>query len=298
MLDQPALAGTAISVSPTSHGATIRVHSALDPAFRRPSGSRAPSFSPTLQGVLPTGSMLLLDTESLARAVPRVLTAAATMGIAGRIGPLLARLGAALSAEGVNVPSLMSLFSGETAVAIVPTRFVGGVPQSSSLVILAKVRDEAATEDELGSLETPLTQLFPPPSDGPGQAPVFNDRRVAGITARQLALAPGLQLDYAVFHNMLVVSTSLDGIAGVAHHARSLAHDRGFESTQANRPEHVSSLVFLDFSQLLTLGEQTGLIRSGQLTKVRPDLDRVRAIGLDSTSGESDTTAELYLQIS
>ncbi len=60
----------------------------------------------------------------------------------------------------------------------------------------------------------------------------------------------------------------------------------------------MTSLLFLDFSQLLSLGEQTGLTRSVRLTAVRPDLEKVRAVGLDSTSGEADTTAELFLQIS
>jgi len=30
---------------------------------------------------------------------------------------------------------------------------------------------------------------------------------------------------------------------------------------------------------------------------LRPDLEKIRAIGLDSTSGESDTTSELFIDI-
>jgi hypothetical protein len=59
----------------------------------------------------------------------------------------------------------------------------------------------------------------------------------------------------------------------------------------------VTSLLFLDFSQLLSLGEQTGLTRSGRFRELGPDLAKVRAIGLSSTSGEADTTVELLLQI-
>jgi hypothetical protein len=59
----------------------------------------------------------------------------------------------------------------------------------------------------------------------------------------------------------------------------------------------VTSLLFLDFSKLLSLGEQTGLLGGARLTALRPDLEKVRTVGLDSTSGEADTTAELFLQI-
>jgi hypothetical protein len=59
-----------------------------------------------------------------------------------------------------------------------------------------------------------------------------------------------------------------------------------------------TSLLFLDFSQLLSLGEQTGLTRSAAFEALRPDLERIRAVGLNSASGEADTTAELILQIS
>jgi hypothetical protein len=292
LLDQPALTGTTISISAVSGGARIRIHSALDPTLKRVSGERAGSFAPTLQGVLPSGSMMLIDVKGIARAAPRLLAAASTMGIASRVAPLLSRLGAALGTEGVNVPSIVSLFGGETAVAMVPT---SGAP---SLVVVSRTRNQPAALGELAAVQAPLTQLFPIPSDGPGQAPEFNDRPVGGITAHQLSLGPDLQVDYAVFHGLIVVSTSLEAIAEILHHRRSLAGDHGFRSALGDRPDHITSLVFLDFSQLLSLGEQTGLVRSGQLTALRQDLDSVHAIGLSSTSGESDTTAELFLHIS
>jgi hypothetical protein len=165
-------------------------------------------------------------------------------------------------------------------------------------VIVAPTRDEARTRAALAALQAPLAQLFPPPRTGPGQAPVFNDRQVAGIIAHQLVLAPGLEFDYAVFDGKLVVSTSLGGIAGVRSHDRALSDDKAYRATLGQRPERVTSLLFLDFNQLLSLGEQTGLTRSARFRALRPDLDKVRAIGLSSTSGEAESTAELFLQIS
>jgi hypothetical protein len=149
----------------------------------------------------------------------------------------------------------------------------------------------------MAGLEGPLSQLFAPPSTGPGQAPVLGDVQVAGVTVHQLSLAAGLQLDYAVFHGLVVVSTSLQAIAGVAKNSHPLSGDAAYQATLADRPDQVTSLLFLDFSQLLSLGEQTGLTRGAQLSALRPDLRKIRAIGLDSTRGEADTTAELFLQI-
>jgi hypothetical protein len=65
----------------------------------------------------------------------------------------------------------------------------------------------------------------------------------------------------------------------------------------SSRPGQVSSLVFLDFNQLLSLAEQTGLFRGARYRLLRPDLEKVRAVGLTSTRGEADSTAELFLQI-
>ena len=144
----------------------------------------------------------------------------------------------------------------------------------------------------------PLSQLFPAPASGSGQVPQFSDHLIDGVTAHQLSLAPGLELDYAVFRGLVVISTSLNGIGAVASHARALADQPSYSAALGSRPQQVSSLVFLDFSQLLSLAEQTGLFRGSRYRLLRPDLERVRAVGLTSTRGEADSTAELFLQIS
>ena len=59
----------------------------------------------------------------------------------------------------------------------------------------------------------------------------------------------------------------------------------------------MSSILFTDFNQLLSLGEQTGLTSGTRLRELLPDLEKIRAIGLSSTSADSDTTTELRLEI-
>ena len=117
------------------------------------------------------------------------------------------------------------------------------------------------------------------------------------MTARQFAFAPGLQLDYAVVGDQVVISTSLAGIAAVANVRHALSDDGTFRRASPDRPSRVTSLLFLDFSQLLSLGEHTGLVRSSLVRRLSPDLDRIRAAGASSTGGETDTTAELFLEI-
>ena len=114
---------------------------------------------------------------------------------------------------------ITSVFGGETAVAISP----GPTP---SLLIVARTRDQAATQSELAGLEAPLTTLFPAPSSGPGQIPGLADQQVGGVTVHELGLGPGLQLDYAVFGGLVVVSTSVSAIDQVVRPGHSLADER------------------------------------------------------------------------
>jgi Protein of unknown function (DUF3352) len=78
LLDQPALEGLTVSISPAPGGARIRVHSALDPSLVRVAGGRAEPFTPSLARELPSGSTLMLDVSDLSRVVPRVLGAGAS----------------------------------------------------------------------------------------------------------------------------------------------------------------------------------------------------------------------------
>jgi hypothetical protein len=288
----PALAGIALSISPQSTGAKLRLHSALDPTLARLSHSGASSFEPSLPKLVPAGSQLLFDARGLTNAAPRVLSAAAMVGIGAQIEPLLTKLGSALAAEGVDTHAVSSLFSGESAVAIIPTASL-----APALTVIARTSNESSARQQLAQLEVPLSQLFPAPDAGPGQAPLVNDTVVDGVTVHQLSLTPGLQLDYAVFNGLAVLSTSRDGIASVISRQYSLADSPRFKAATAGRPDRVTSLLFLDFSQLLGLGEQTGLTGKARLRALLPDLQEIRSVGLSSTSGEADTTAQLSIQI-
>lgn len=290
LLYQPALQGVAIGVEPTAGGARVLIHSALDPTLQR-LGSGQPTFTPTLQNVLPAGSLLMLDVHGLDRAAPALLRAGTVGGVAAGVGQLLSRLGGALGAEGVNLHAVTSLFSGETAVGVVPGA------QSPTLVIVARARDQAQVLRQLAELEIPLSQLFQPPSAGPGSVPELGERSIDGVTDHQLSLTGGLELDYAVFHGLVVISTSVSGIAAVAGRTRTLAEDPAFRGVLAGHPARLTSLVYMALPQLVALGRRTDLISGAGFRRLAPDLAAVAAAGLSTTRSAGESSVRLNLRL-
>ena len=293
LLSQPATTATTISVSPASGGVRVRVHGALSAGLLKLTG-RPQQFKPKLPDVLPTGSMVLVDAARLDTAAPRILAALGSLGIADRVQPLIGRLGSALSAQSVHLGNVLELLHGEAAVALIP----GAAGAAPAPAIIARVTNQAQARQTLANLEVPLQQLFPAPGSGPGQEAEWNDEQVAGVTVHELGVTPGLQLDYAVFDGLAVVSTSPGAIGAIASHAHPLSADAAYRTAVGDQAKRVTSLVSIDFSQLLSLAEQTGLTHGASVGAIGPDLARIHAVGLTSAAGENDTTAELFLQIS
>jgi uncharacterized protein DUF3352 len=290
LLYQPALQGAAMTVAPTAAGFGVRIHSVLDPTLVKVNSAPNAAFTPTLASVMPAGASLMLDVNGLDRVAPQVLDAGASAGVAGGIGPLLTRLGAALRSEGVSVPDIISIFHREAAVAVVPH---GGSPM---LVIVARTPDPARTQRELGALEAPLAQLFAPAGNGSASAPVFNDRTVGSVTVHQLALSAGLQLDYAVFRGLVVISTGMQGISAVAQRSGgTLNRAAAYRAVLGGHSSRVTALVYADLGKLVSAGASTGL--TATLSAITDDLKRVGAVGLSSVRGATDSTAQLTIQV-
>jgi hypothetical protein len=287
LLDRPDITGTTISLSAASGGAQVQVHSVMN-ANGTPNQT---SFTPTLPSVLPSGSALMLDVRGLDRAAPELLHAAAAAGIGANLQALLRRLGAALASQGVNVASALSVFDGETAVALSPG-------PSPALLIVARVSNQAAARGELASLEAPLTSLFAPSSSAvAGQVPELASSQVGGATIYEVQLGAGLQVDYGVFDGLAVVSTSLQAIDDVAQRSHALGEESAYRAVLPSGSGRVSSVVFGDFTRLLSLAEQTGLLSGTRTHELLPDLSKIGPLGMTSTSGKRDTTTELTVEI-
>ena len=109
--------------------------------------------------------------------------------------------------------------------------------------------------------------------------------------------AGAFSVSAAAFDGKLVLSTAPAGIAAARQRTASLADDDAFRSVAGPIEGRLSSLVFLDFDQLLTLGEQTGLNDSSAYRAVRQDLKQVRAVGARSSGSGGDTTAEIRIRL-
>jgi hypothetical protein len=162
--------------------------------------------------------------------------------------------------------------------------------------LVARVRDEAAARERLARLQGPLERLTP--ARGAGQVPAFRTRRVGGIEAFEVDVRPGLRIAYAVDRGRLIASTSLAGILGAVRPGKPITASKTFQSVLTDRPSPVSSLLFVDFSQLLGLGEQSGLAADPGYARSRADLRKIRAIGAASSPEGNLTTAELFLEFS
>jgi hypothetical protein len=207
---------------------------------------------------------------SLLKAVPR--DALAYIGVRGLDGALARLLGAAVP----NAGGLGSLLAGLRDA-------LGSKGAGESGRELARI-----LAGETAIVLTPATPV-----------PVLTVLAPAPDEARARAALRRLKPPHwAVFDGRVAISTSPDGIARVRRARASLADAPRFQAVLGNRPKTLTSIVFLDFSELLRLGEQTGLSESPAYRAVRGDLERVRAIGATSAGGEADTTAELFLQIS
>ena len=291
LLNHPALTATGIALSPAGAGARLMVHELLDPAVQRTSPQAFAPFSPSLAGAVPANALAYLGVAGLDRALGRLLGAAGRSGAA--LGAILARARGVLSpAQALSLGAdLRALVGGQVAIWVTPSS------PTPALAVLAEAPDEARTRFELAQLQAPLTRLFTVPSAGPGQAPTFDQRDLGGIEVSSLRLAPGLELDYAIKSHQLVIATATAPILAALRPGPRLVGTHAYSEALSGRPSRVTSLLFLDFSQLLALGEQTGLSTSAAYARIRNDLQKVRAVGESSSGGVGQTTAEIFLSI-
>lgn len=285
LLDAPDLAGAAVALSGGAPGLRLWAHRTLNPALA-PASAPAPRFSPTLDATVPAGALAYVGLAGLDR------LGAALGGSRGVLGFLVGRLRVAGSgAVGRQLrASVVPLLRGEVALWLAQA-----VP-APTLTLVARTGDEARTRAAIAGLQAPLLAAFTPVV-GSGQAPALVQRDAAGLPVSSLQLAPGLELNSAVFGGRLVVSTALGGLTAIRQSSASLSGDGGFRTTLADRPADVGTVVYVDFDQLLDLAERTGLGADPRYAAHRADLRRVRSIGGWSISTARDSTTEVRVRL-
>lgn len=107
----------------------------------------------------------------------------------------------------------------------------------------------------------------------------------------------GRTLEQATVGGRLVVSTRASGIAAARARGPRLRDSPVARPVLGDAPDHATALGFLDFSELLRLGEQTGLDSSRAYRGIAVDLRKVRAVGAVSTGTAGQTTLQVELSI-
>lgn len=274
LLEAPGLVGTDLSLTASGDTARIRVHSIRAPG-EVPTLASLPlrSFTPTLPKVMPAPALAFADVGGLDRALERVAAAfpAPLDEVRRDIAPLL---------------------TGEVALSVLPRS--GNAPPVLELV--APVANEDRARQALARAQGPLIEYFSSRASA-GAAPSFSATRVSGITVYRLRISTSFEIDYAVFGGRLVLATDPGAISAVLHTGTHVADQAAFRAVASRGRGPVTSLLFLDLKKLLDFGERTGLAQDPRYIALRRDLRRITAVGLRSTYGENDSTAEISLQI-
>jgi Protein of unknown function (DUF3352) len=269
LLDRPNLKATALALRAGDPGLQMEVESVV-------AGRKGREFEPSLTDAVPKGALAYLGTKGLDETATRLGAAAGTAAL----GDLLRNAGKALGEEGARTVQrdLLALLREETAVVILP-----GVPAPTMLVI-AKASDEARTRAALDRVSASLPKLV----DG---ATVRKDGDVTVMASGDT------EIHAAVFDGRLVLATSEAGIAAARDPDGGIGESDAYDAVVGDPENPVTSVVFLDFSQLLRLGEQTGLNDSRAYLAVKGDLSKVRSLGASSTGNGEDPNTEILFQI-
>lgn len=271
LLDQPGLTATAGAVTAEKGGARIVLRS-LHGAGAGTGGAFG-TFTPTIQREVPDSAFAFLAVKGLSSAATRLLGLGG--GRTAALAPLLARAGR-------DLLPLAQLFSGEVGVSI-----TADTP-APVLTLMTRAKDPTAAAATLAAARPKIARLLAPTG-----GPVPEWKRIGD--GFRLRPAAGVEVNYAVLKDLIVVSTRSSGIAAVRERKGALPDTRQWQAAVGKAEKPVSSLVFLDFNQLLRLGEQTGLNDSGAYLAAKDDLQRLKSIGARSSSEGDESTVELFL---
>lgn len=290
LFDQPALKGVGLAIEAEDDAARISTRSILDPAERKKQPSPFAPFEPTLHEAVPADALAYLGVKGISGALQRLVGAAAGGAGVGGLGPALEALRKDLEKRsgGRLERDLLAQLRGETALVVTRS---GALPVLS---LVTKTRDEDATRDVLRELQGPIAELLTPKG---GEAPRWTSKDIEGEEAFTLTLPNAAGISYTVRDGRLIVSSSEEGLRDIGGAKRSLAETDAYKDVLDERPAKVGSVGFLDFSQLLELGEQTGLNDSRAYLAARDDLRKIHAVGVSSSGNEEETTAEIILSI-
>ena len=269
--DAPQFEALAAAATPEQGGLRIsaRVH-------RASGGPPAREFVPALAGRAPAGAAAYV-------ALPGAQALADLLGGTGA-GPVLDGLRRAL-------PELAGLDLDRDVLAPLGTEAALTVDAAGAapvITLTARTSDAALTREALARLQAPLAAVL-------GTGTGAFEARDGG--AFSLPVTAALQPSYAVTGDVVVASTAESGLEQMRVAPRGVALEPALRSVSDRAGGRVEALAFADLRQLLSLGERTGLTSGPAVPALREDLRVVRAAGAVAWREESDSTAEIFLEI-
>ncbi len=244
--------------------------------LRAPGAPPPQEFAPALQGRAPASAAAFLHTAG----------ADALVALLERGG-----LEDAIAVVRAALPDLAGLDLDRDVLAPLATEAAltltarGATPV---FTLTARTDDPARTREALARLQEPLADQLT------GDAGAF---RTLDANAFTLPVTPPLSPSYALDGNVLIASTHESGLGQRTLARRGLAQELALRSVAPLLAGRIEALAFADLRQLLALGERTGLTLGPGFRAVRDDLEQVRAAGAVVRREESDSTAELFLEI-
>lgn len=290
-VDLDATEGVGAALSAGDDGLGVDLISLLDPertAVEPGFFTAFPQFEPAAARALGPGTLAMLDFGDPARTVEGLLdqASAASPSLAGAFD----RLAADLRRGGVDIEGgLLSLLRGEAAVAFAAQ---GGRPQAT---FIARDVDEEEILPAVAQLQAPLIEALNPVRTG--QAPVFSEEEIAGVTARSLRLTPLINLTYAVKDGTLAVATDPAGVEDALGGGPALAADPAYRAVVPPPGSRISALVFIDIAGLARVAEPQAFARIRSYARFRAEIRRLAAFGLTVSSDEDTLQTSAFLNI-
>jgi len=289
-VDYGASDGIAAAAVATDEGIELNLVSELDPKRlqRSPSFfSELPEFEPGLDDRAGSRSLAFVGVGEAGPTLVELLEQAGGQGVAGSLRGLFARLRREAGVDPLS--QLLPALGGQAALVAEPT---DGVPFAS--LIIDDV-DTAQAAEALASLQRPLLRALGT-ADGV-RVPRFEESEVEGVTVSSVQASGTVNLSYALFDDMLVLSTDPAGIAQVAAGGESLADSEAYERATDQLPDRVSALVFLNLDELFGQVTRTDLVEDPFFANLSVLFDNATSIGLAVNGDDQQVRSQLLLAI-
>jgi hypothetical protein len=287
-VDYGATTGMAASLRVRDDGIAIDLASKLDPKLEQQSPTvfaDLPKFDPSLADEASPRALGYVGVGELGPALNRALATAGAggQGLAGSLQALSQRLEKEAGIDPLR--DLLPALGGQAALVAEPT---DSVPYASLIVEGVDTKKATAA---LAALQGPLARSVP----SGAQVPSFQTQDVDGVAVHSLSVSPQVNLSYAVFDRLLVISTQPEGIEQVRSSGDQLAGTGSYEAATDRLPSSVSALVFLNLDEVFGLAQQAGLATDPLYASLSEDISRIGSLGLAVTGSSSELRSELFL---